>query len=238
MTFTPIPQGTSNWDVPVNAALVDQDGRIDTNAAAIAVTNNSLTTTNGNVASNTSNISALQALTNTLDWQPVDHGIKAWTQDPAGCGSTGSINTSGVIYLSKVILRAPASISNLYVTVTAGGSTLTAGQNLVGLYNSSGTKLVEGADQTTPFATAGTKTIAITTQNLAAGSYYIAIMSNGTTPATFMRGNGASGSAINIGLANSVGRFLDFGAGQTSLPSSITLSSASQNASARWAAMN
>ena len=30
MTYTPIPQGTPNWDVPVNAAFTDQDSRITT----------------------------------------------------------------------------------------------------------------------------------------------------------------------------------------------------------------
>jgi len=28
MAYTPIPKGTSDWDVPVNAAFVDQDDRI------------------------------------------------------------------------------------------------------------------------------------------------------------------------------------------------------------------
>ncbi len=36
MTYTPIPAGTQNWDVPVNAAFVDQDARITTNASDIA----------------------------------------------------------------------------------------------------------------------------------------------------------------------------------------------------------
>jgi hypothetical protein len=35
MTYVPIPAGTPDWDVPVNAAFVDQDGRITANAAAI-----------------------------------------------------------------------------------------------------------------------------------------------------------------------------------------------------------
>ena len=35
MTYTTIPAGTPDWDVPVNAAFTDQDGRITTNAAAI-----------------------------------------------------------------------------------------------------------------------------------------------------------------------------------------------------------
>lgn len=46
MTYTPIPQGTLNWDVPVNAAFVDQNGRIDTNTAQIAANSAAITTIN------------------------------------------------------------------------------------------------------------------------------------------------------------------------------------------------
>jgi hypothetical protein len=238
VTYTPIERGSSDWDVPLNAALVDQDGRITSNAGSIGtqgtqITNlESLTTTQG------SNITALQTATATLDWQPQDMNMKAWTQDPAGCGSTGSASTSGVMYLSRVILRSAATISNLYYTVATAGVTLTAGQNWCGLYNSTGTKLAEGPDQTTPMTSLGTKTVAITPQNLAAGSYYIALLTNGTTPPQFMRGNGASGSALNVGLTVSTGRFLDYGTGQTTLPATATLSSAAFNAAARWGAMN
>jgi hypothetical protein len=35
MTYTPIPAGTIDWDVPLNAALVDQDNRITANTADI-----------------------------------------------------------------------------------------------------------------------------------------------------------------------------------------------------------
>jgi len=35
VTYTPITPGIPNWDVPLNAALVDQDGRITTNASGL-----------------------------------------------------------------------------------------------------------------------------------------------------------------------------------------------------------
>lgn len=238
MSYTPIDRGSSDWDVPVNAAFTSQDARITTNETSITTINGTLSTHTSQIATANTNISNLQTATATLDWQPQDHALKAWTQDPAGCGSTGSASTAGVIYLSKVLLRNAGTVSNLYYTVTTAGSGLTAGQNLVGLYDSTGTKLVEAADQTTPMSSTGTKTAAITSQALAAGSYYIALLTNGTTPPQFMRGGGASGSALNVGLTVATGRFLDFGTGQTTLPASITLSSAAFNAAARWGAMN
>lgn len=238
MTYTPIERGSGDWDVPVNAAFTSQDARITTNENSIGTINGTLTTHTNQISTANTNISNLQTATATLDWQPQDHALKAWTQDPAGCGSVGSASTAGVIYLSKVLLRNAGTVSNLYYTVTNAGSGLTAGQNLVGLYDSTGTKLVEAADQTTAMSTTGTKTAAITPQALAAGSYYIALLTNGTTPPQFMRGGGASGSALNVGLTVATGRFLDFGTGQTTLPASITLSSAAFNAAARWGAMN
>lgn len=238
MSYTPIERGSSDWDVPVNAAFTSQDARITTNETSISTINGTLTTHTNQISTANTNISNLQTATATLDWQPQDHTLKAWTQDPAGCGSVGSASTAGVIYLSKVLLRNAGTVSNLYYTVTNAGSGLTAGQNLVGLYDSTGTKLAEAADQTTPMSSTGTKTAAITPQALAAGSYYIALLTNGTTPPQFMRGGGASGSALNVGLTVATGRFLDFGTGQTTLPASITLSSAAFNAAARWGAMN
>jgi hypothetical protein len=240
VTYTPIAKGTSDWDVPVNAAFTDQDGRITTNSTSIDTINGTLTTHSGQISTAQTDIDNLQALTDTLDWQPVDHSLKGWTQDPAGCGSTGTQNTSGTIYLQKIILRQPATVSVIYMTVTTAGSGLTASQNLAGIYSSTGTKLVETVDQTTAFASIGTKGMNLTAPTaLAAGSYFVALMSNGTTPPFFMRGNGASASALNINQlpSNSLGRFLDFGVGQTSLPSSITLTSAATNGSARWAAL-
>lgn len=64
MTYTPIPAGTDNWDVPLNAALTDQDGRITTNANDIAVTNADVGNLEGQVTTANSNITALQTRTN------------------------------------------------------------------------------------------------------------------------------------------------------------------------------
>lgn len=226
MTYTPIAQGTANWDVPVNAAFVDQDTRITNNSGSIS----SLQTS---VSTNTSDITALQNLTGSLDWQPSDVGWKAWTQDPLN--ATGSATSvSGTVYFVRLILRSAATIDNLYVTVGAAGSGLTAGQNLVGLYTAAGVKVVEGADQTTAFGTTGLKTVAVTPTAVAAGHYFVAMMSNGATPANFMRGNSASSSALN---ALGVLRHINITA-QTSLPASFTPGSANTDNNGRWAAVD
>lgn len=225
MSYTPITRGQQDWDTPLNAALTSQDGRITTNESSITTLQGQMTTANSNIAT-------LQGATASLDWQPQDHGWKAWTQDPAAAQG-GATSVTQTIYFVKVPLRAAGTVSNIYVTVTTAGSGLTAGQNLVGLYTSAGTKLVESADQSTPFGSIGLKTIPISPQSLSAGFYWVAIMSNGTTPANFMRGNSQSSSALNFTEL----RFVNT-TGNTSLPASFTPGSANTDNNARWAAIS
>jgi hypothetical protein len=89
-------------------------------------------------------------------------------------------------------------------------------------------------------ATVGLKTVALTSpQTLAVGTYYVAILMNSTgTVPQLLQGNGASASALNAGLATNAARFLNTAAGNTSLPTSITLGSQSTNAGSRWVALS
>jgi hypothetical protein len=177
---------------------------------------------------------------NNPSFRPDDHGLIAWTQDPATLGAGDDTTTAGVLYLCKVkIVNRSTVVTNVHVTVSTQGTGLTAAQNLVGLYNSSGTLLSGSADQTTAFGSAGFKTIALTApQTLAVGSYYVGILTNGTTPPKFLRGTSFSASGLNANLATSAARFLTSGTAQTALPASVTLGSASTNGVARWAALS
>lgn len=177
---------------------------------------------------------------NDPEFKASDHGLIAWTQDPAGCRSTDDTFTAGVVYLCKVkIVNRSTVVTNVLAGVTTAGATLTSGQCFAGLYNSSGTLLAATADQATTWTSAGLKTMALTVpQTLAVGTYYVALLANGTTPPRFMTGNGSSASALNAGLATSAARFLTSGTVQTALPASITLGSASANSGARWAALS
>lgn len=177
---------------------------------------------------------------NDPEFKATDHGLIAWTHDPAGCRATDDAVTAGVVYLAKVkIVNRSTVVTNVLAAVTTAGATLTSGQCFAGLYNSSGTLLSATADQSTAWTTTGLKTMALTTpQTLAVGNYYVALLANGTTPPRFMTGNGASASSLNAGLATSAARFLTSGTTQTTLPASITLGSASTNSGARWAALS
>lgn len=176
---------------------------------------------------------------NDATFTPADHGLLAWTHDPATLRSASNATTSGTVYLMKVkIVNRSTVVSNIILGIEAAGATLTAGQNLVGLYNSSGTRLAVSADQSANWTSTGLKTIALTTpQTLAVGSYYVAILSVGTTPPQFAMGAGGA-TSVNAGLSTGTARFLTGPSAQTSLPASITLGSQTPTSGARWAALS
>jgi hypothetical protein len=177
---------------------------------------------------------------NDPTFTPADHGLITWTQDPATLGADVDTTATGTIYLMKVkIVNRATVVTNVHIAIGTAGTGLTSGQNLVGLYDSSGTRLAVSADQTTAYGTAGLKTIPLTAaQTLAVGSYYIAFLSNGSTPPKLLRGHSFSASGLNANLTTGAARFLNTANGQTTLPASITLSAQSTQAVARWAGLS
>ncbi|NED75384.1 hypothetical protein G3I51_24275 [Streptomyces sp. SID9944] len=174
-------------------------------------------------------------------WTPTDHGLAAWSFDPAACTTTGTALSVGYIYLVGVVLRQAATISKLGVVLGAAGSGLTSGQCLAGLYSAAGTRVGITADQSTAWASAGSKTMSLTgSYSAAAGRYYVALLVNGTTSPTFACGStlGANFTPGNANLAAGSYRFCRSASGQTSLPASITLSGYTPDANNVWAAIS
>lgn len=141
---------------------------------------------------------------------PADVGLLACNFDPA-CGVTTStpLNSSGVLYLQRIRLDEPTKITNIVVSVTTAGATLTAGQNFAALYDSTGA-LVAGsqtADQSTPWVSTGVKTMAMAggAKTLNTGYYWVALWANGTTRPAFFRG--VSSAVVNGVLAAASSRF-------------------------------
>ncbi|MBK3572578.1 CHAP domain-containing protein [Streptomyces sp. MBT65] len=172
-------------------------------------------------------------------WRPADQGLLAWTMDPAACTPSGSSLSAGYIYFTKVILRNAATITSLCTVVGTAGSGLTSGQCLAGLYTSSGTRVGITADQSTVWNSAGDKAMALTSSYAAAaGSYYIALLVNGTTSPVFAAGSslGASFTPGNAHLASGSYRFCRSASGQTALPTSYAMTSATPDANNIWTA--
>lgn len=155
-----------------------------------------------------------------IDGPALSSGV-AWTMDPVR-GGLVTTPSSGSLSISMVFVNYKVSISNLYLSVQTGGSGLTAGQNLVGMYDGNGTRVGISADQTAAWGSTGNKTAALTmTGSLEPGTYWLAFLSVGTTPPKIY---GGDNTIANIGIAVAPFRFSSL-TGQTSLPSSITLSS-------------
>lgn len=227
-----------------NAPNFFEDLRIENNGGTVNYTKSTSTVTRAITSFNTGTIQAglLQypiSTVNDATFKPADHGLVTWTHDPATLRSASNATVSGTVYLCKVkVVDRSAVVSNVIVGVEVAGATLTAGQSLVGLYNSSGTRLAQSADQAANWTSTGLKTIALTApQTLAVGSYYVAILSVGTTPPQFAMGAGGS-TSVNAGLTTATSRFLTGPTAQTSLPASITLGSQTPTSGARWAALS
>jgi hypothetical protein len=135
MTYVPIPKDTPDWDVPLNAALTDQDGRITQNAADISTGAANITTLQGQVATNTGNITTLQGQVTSVtatanaavpkDAQVVnvkDHGATGGgvVDDTAAINtSIGLLSAGGVVYLppgsyllnTSTVVTLPANVT-------------------------------------------------------------------------------------------------------------------------------
>lgn len=223
MTYTPIAPGALNWDVPVNAAFVDQDTRITANAA-VDVTQNT-------------RLNAIEASA----FKPSTAGWISWNFDPALTqGSTGL--ATGVLMMARVDVLAATTISTLNYAINALGVGLTSGQNLVGLYDASGNLVGQSTDQTTNWGTTGFKgTSLITPYSAAAGTYHLGFLSNAaTTPVSILRslGSGAQNITINANLSAAAARFAQTGAGLTALPSTVTMSGRTLVGGAIWVAVS
>lgn len=155
--------------------------------------------------------------------QPADHGLVAWSFDPA-CISNGTLVTNGTAYFVRVPIRYTTSVSKIWTIVTAAAVTPTAGQNFFGLYNSSGTLLASGSADSVISST-GAQNVSITPQVLTPGYYLVCLMCNAATAPTFARNTGAA-SYGNINLSTANLRFFSNTTGNTTaLPASITLGS-------------
>jgi hypothetical protein len=147
--------------------------------------------------------------------------------EPAIASSNGAL-TSGRIYFAKVTLYDAATITGVRTAVSAAGSSLTSGSNLIGLYDLAGNKLATTADLTSgspSFASTGNSDFPFTTPYSAAtGDYLISVLSVGSTGVGLAR-QGISNTAPyahNLGTTGVNSRFSSFTTtSQTSLPSTL-----------------
>ncbi|MFE9865861.1 hypothetical protein ACFYPZ_24505 [Streptomyces sp. NPDC005506] len=170
-------------------------------------------------------------------WGPADQGLKAWSFDPSVAGFQ-SAPVGGSVYLMRVKLRQATTISKVVLMTVSAGSGLTANQNYAGLYTASGTRVGVTANQASAWTTANnTLSMSLTASYSAiAGDYYVAFVSNGSTRPGFVCATtlGATRTPGNANLASGGYRYCIGATGQTSLPSSLSIASATPDANAYW----
>lgn len=209
MAIPPITLGSSNWGTPVNDRFTNLDTRL----------------------------SAVEGVVG-----PGDQFIDAWSFDPATNLTTSVLPTATITWI-KIPVRASAfttvSITNIGIGVSTAGSGLTVGQNFAGIYDSAGTLLGTTADQAANWQVVGFKDMALTsTVNITTAGYiYVALLCQGTTGPTLIRG---SNLALGAGLLNwnstaTTARYASLASAATSLPASVDLSTRTLTAIAWWA---
>jgi len=176
-------------------------------------------------------------------WQPQDTSYLAWTYDPM-LATTSGAPANNTITLARVNVRASLSCTNVSLWVATAGSGLTSSENYSGLYASSGTLIATTADQSTNWASAGLKTMALSggPYALTAGYYWVAILPNASTVPAFTRasasGLASSGAAfMNVGLTVSAARWATNTTG-TTLPATITVGSNNFLNAPYWTALS
>jgi|ERR1700754_98320 len=191
----------------------------------------------GSLAWGTPVNNAFQELDETLQTFPQDHGLMYWQFDPA-TNMVGSTITSGTVSMSKLWIRRAMTVTNLAVSVATVGVTLTAGQNFLGLYDATGTRLGVTADQTASWGTTGYKQAALTVPvAVAAGPYWVAVLSNAATTPAFARGSALVASIANPNLTATDGRFTTGPAAQTTMPANIVMASRTLSGNTIWTAL-
>lgn len=162
--------------------------------------------------------------------RPSEQGLITWTGDPNDAGHVTAQSSAGVagrITLVKIPIREQVTISNIWL----GLSGIDAGASLstcyLGIYDAAGTLKGTTADISSSLMTGATaKALPLVTPFVAApGNYFIAMLLGGTwtTNSLTFKATGA-GISVNANLVAPNLRFSTILTGQTSLPSSLTLS--------------
>lgn len=135
---------------------------------------------------------------------------------------TGTTEANGAWLVTVIDANTLDLIGSAFTNAYVSGGTAARSANCAAVYDSAGNFLTATADQVSAWGSSGVKTMAVATpKTLTAGqTYYLALLSVGTTPPTFSRAS--SGDPLNVGLSGATLNFAVNGVAATKLPNTIT----------------
>ena len=138
-------------------------------------------------------------------WSPADMGLLAETF-PIHENATGTIlPTAGRIECFRLKVPQAGWCTNVDVSLSAVGATLTAGQNFGALFHRDGTLIAQTTDQSAAWvaSTPVLKNMPLASGPvyLAVGEYYVGVWANGSTLPTFHRSTSFVAATLNRGAA-------------------------------------
>lgn len=183
------------------------------------------------------------SLTRNFSGTPLaeDFGLTALTTPPMWAGTTGQ-SASGNIWAVRMVARKAVTASKLWWIISSAGVTLTAAQNLIGLYRENGAtspQIGTCPDQSGVWTATGVQSAVLTVvggQSLSiapADVLWVLMLNVGTTMPIWRAGSGNSAQA-NFSLAASglwVGRQ---GTAQTALPSTFDSTTLTNTGTNSW----
>lgn len=158
-------------------------------------------------------------------WSPSDAGFIAWNGDINHMLASFT-STSGRLYLSRIRLGRTQTCTGGSIYIATAGNTLTSGQNLMGLFDTSGTKLATSTDQTTAWGSTGFKDCAWSSAitSLAAGDYFVAFLSVGSQAARPTRMDDDNANGRLTAPLSSLRSLRTVATNLTALPASVDFS--------------
>jgi len=162
---------------------------------------------------------------------PSLHGYKEWNWPPDIAGaSAGVITVAGTIYGMRVDAQSGGLISNIIVSISNAGATMTSSQCFASVIDgTTGTELARTADLATVLQGSGITALPLVSSFTPTIGQKLAVLllgnSSGTMP-SLTRSSATSATVPNAGLTSaSPRRYFTAGTAQTSMPSSFTMSS-------------
>lgn len=161
---------------------------------------------------------------------PADNNM-AWFNFPpesaGGANVPSAVNVPGKLTLYRVLLRRPATVSKIWLGISANDSGATFTNCYLGLYNSAGTLLAQTADISGSLKVSTVLSFPFTVGSAVypAGEYFIALLlGQGSTWTTFNLKSSLGGITANAGLAAPHLKMSSMLSGLTALPATIDLS--------------